>query len=83
VLVARAYNPGYSGGTDQKNGSLKPALNKNNLQDPILKKTFTEEGCWNGSSGKSSCPASVVPLCHSVSCFTPFMPLIILDGTEV
>jgi hypothetical protein len=26
---------------------------------------------------------SVVPLCHNVSCFTPFMPLKILDGTEV
>jgi hypothetical protein len=36
VLVAHAYNPGYSGGRDLEDSGLKPAQAKS-LQEPILK----------------------------------------------
>jgi hypothetical protein len=42
VLVAHAYNPSYSGGRDQEDGSSKSA-GANNLQDSILKKPFTKK----------------------------------------
>jgi hypothetical protein len=35
--VAHAYNPSYSEGGDQEDGSSKPAQ-ANSLQDPIFKK---------------------------------------------
>jgi hypothetical protein len=41
VLVAHAYNPGYSGGRDQENGGSKPAQ-ANSSPEPISKKTKTK-----------------------------------------
>jgi hypothetical protein len=38
MLVAHACNPSYSGGSDQEDSGLKPALAKSS-QDSILKKT--------------------------------------------
>jgi hypothetical protein len=43
--------PSYLGGRDQEDHSLKPA-GANSLQDPILKKPFTEKGWWSGSRCK-------------------------------
>jgi hypothetical protein len=43
VLVAHAYNPSYSGGSDQEDCGSKPARG-NSLQDPISKKLFTKKG---------------------------------------
>jgi hypothetical protein len=40
--VARASNPSYSGGRDQKDCSSKPAW-ANSSQDPISKKSITEK----------------------------------------
>jgi hypothetical protein len=51
ALVAHVYNPCYSGGRDQEDLGLKPAL-ANSSQDPILKKPNTKKGWWSGSSGK-------------------------------
>jgi hypothetical protein len=46
--VAHAYNPSYSGGTDQEDHSLKPAC-ANSSARPYLEKPFTKKGCWSGS----------------------------------
>jgi hypothetical protein len=37
--VAHAYNPSYSGGRDQEDHGLKPAL-INSFYDPVSKKTY-------------------------------------------
>jgi hypothetical protein len=42
VPVAPAYNPSYSGGRDQEDQGLKPAL-ESSLQDPISKKKTTQK----------------------------------------
>jgi hypothetical protein len=43
VLVAHAYNPSYSEGRDQKDGSSKSVW-ANSSQDTILKKTHHKKG---------------------------------------
>jgi hypothetical protein len=43
VLVAHTYNSSHSGGRDQEDQGSKP-VTVNNLQDPILKKTYHEKG---------------------------------------
>jgi hypothetical protein len=45
--VAHAYNPSYSAGRDQEDGSSKPAW-ANSWQDPISKKPITKMGWWSG-----------------------------------
>jgi hypothetical protein len=41
--VAHAYNPGYSGGSDQEDHSSKPAQ-ANNLKDPNSKNILHKKG---------------------------------------
>jgi hypothetical protein len=41
ALVAHTCNPSYSGGSDQQDGGSNSAQ-ANNLQDPSLKKPFTQ-----------------------------------------
>jgi hypothetical protein len=41
--MTHACNPSYSGGRDQEDHGLKPAL-ANSLQDPILKKNPLQKG---------------------------------------
>jgi hypothetical protein len=41
--VVHAYNPSYSGGKDQEDHSLKPAL-ANSLWDPVSKKPWVAQG---------------------------------------
>jgi hypothetical protein len=43
ALVAHASISSYSGGTDQEDHSLRPAL-ENSSQDPILKKIHHKKG---------------------------------------
>jgi hypothetical protein len=50
--VAHTYNPSYSGGRDQEDCSLKPAL-ANSSQDPILKILNIKKGWWKDSSGRA------------------------------
>jgi hypothetical protein len=40
-LVAHAFNPSYSGGSDQEDRSSKPSW-ANSLRDPISKKPITK-----------------------------------------
>jgi hypothetical protein len=51
VLVAHAYNPSYSGNSDQEDPGSKPAL-ANSSQDPILKKAHYKKkgGGWAGGA---------------------------------
>jgi hypothetical protein len=58
VWVAHACNPSYSGGRDQGDHRLKPAL-VNSSRDPISKKPITKKGWWSGSSDSlpSKCEA--------------------------
>jgi hypothetical protein len=51
VLVAHAYNPSYSGGRDQEDGSSKPAR-INSSPDSISKIPNTKKGWPSGSSGR-------------------------------
>jgi hypothetical protein len=44
VLVAHTCNPGYSGGKDQEDPSLKPAGANNSQERPYLKIPFTKIG---------------------------------------
>jgi hypothetical protein len=53
VLVAHAYNPAYSGGTDQEDHGSKPAQ-ANSSRDPISKIPNTKQGWWIDSSGRAS-----------------------------
>jgi hypothetical protein len=46
--VAHAYNPSYTGDSNQEDHGSKPAQ-KNRLRDPIFKKTTTKKGWWSGS----------------------------------
>jgi hypothetical protein len=45
--VAHAYNPSYSGVTDQEDRGLKPAQ-ANSSRDPISKKLSTKKRWWRG-----------------------------------
>jgi hypothetical protein len=45
--VVHISNPSYSGGRDQEDRSLKPALG-NSALDPVLKKKKYEKGWWRG-----------------------------------
>jgi hypothetical protein len=50
VPVAHVYNPSYSGGQDQEDRDLKPAL-ANSSHDLISKKTIAKKkGWWSGST---------------------------------
>jgi hypothetical protein len=57
--VAHACNPGYSGGRDQKDRSLKPAQANSSVR-PYLKKPFTKIGLveWLKMKTLSSSPSS-------------------------
>jgi hypothetical protein len=58
--VAHAYNPSYSGGRDQKDFVLKPAL-ANSIWDPISKIPNTKNGWQSGSRCRPWIQAPVPP----------------------
>jgi hypothetical protein len=60
VLVARTYNPSYSGGRNQEDHDLKPAQ-ANSFWDPISKKPITKKGWWSGSRCRPWVQTSVPP----------------------
>jgi hypothetical protein len=59
-LVAHARNPSYSGGRDQEDYGLKPALGKQFVR-PYLINPITKRWLGNGSSIKRASLASVKP----------------------